>query len=408
MIYFVSLTVFSSIIFILVVLLLLVEAKLVKKDDCAIVINDDEERTLRVPGGGTLLNALSSNGIFIPSACGGGGSCGTCKCVVDEGGRNILPTELAHLTRKERQSKVRLSCQLKVKQDLRIRLPEEIFKVKKYNAVVVSNENVATFIKELAVEIDEGSPLDFQAGAYIQIDIPEYELSFSEFRARVAERFRPDWDRFDFWKLRSKTDEPIYRAYSLANPPSEKKRLLFTVRIATPPPGSSEAPPGAGSSYIFNLKPGDRVTLSGPYGEFMAKASEREMCYIGGGAGMAPLRSHIFHQLETLHTKRKITFWYGARSKQELFYGDEFHALEEKHENFSFHVALSQPQPEDRWEGMTGFIHNCVHDHYLGSHQDPTEVEYYLCGPPVMIDAVVKMLDNLGVEPEMIAFDKFS
>ena len=407
MIYFVSLTVFSSIIFILVGLLLLVEAKVVKKDDCDIVINDDSDKSLKVPGGSTLLSALAANEIYIPSACGGGGSCGTCKCVVEEGGRGILPTELAHLTRREKKGNVRLSCQVKVKENMKIRLPEEIFNVKKYGATVVSNENVATFIKDLVLKLDSGDELEFKAGAYIQIDIPEHELSFSEFRTRVAERFRPDWDAFNLWRFRSKTEEPIFRAYSVANPPSEKGILEFTIRIATPPLGATEAPPGKGSSYIFNLKPGDRVTLSGPYGDFIAKETDREMCYVGGGAGMAPLRSHIFHQLNTLKTKRKISFWYGARSELELFFEEEFRELERKHENFSFYVALSQPKPEDHWEGMTGFIHQCLYDNYLKNHEDPTEIEFYLCGPPLMIDAIEDMLDNLGVDPEMIAYDKF-
>ena len=407
MIYVISITVFASVIFILIGLLLLVEAKVVKKDDCVIVINGDEESILKVPGGTTLLAALAENKIFLPSACGGGGSCGTCKCVVEEGGRGILPTELAHLTRREKKENVRLSCQLKVKEDLKIRVPEEIFKAKKYNATVVSNENVATFIKELVLKLDPGEKLEFQAGAFIQIDIPEYELSFSEFRVRVAERFRPEWDAFNLWGLHSETEEPIFRAYSLSNPPCETDILRFTIRIATPPPGHPEAPPGVGSSYIFNLKPGDRVTLSGPYGEFFIKETDREMCFIGGGAGMAPLRSQIFHQLNTLKTKRKITFWYGARSKLELFFEKDFRELEKKFENFSFFIALSHPKPEDNWEGMTGFIHQYVHDHYLSQHEDPTEVEYYLCGPPMMIDAIEDMLDELGVDPEMIAYDKF-
>jgi Na+-transporting NADH:ubiquinone oxidoreductase subunit F len=407
MIYLISISVFSSVIFLLVVLLLLVEAKVVKKDDCVIVINDDDEKALKLPGGTTLLSALSENKIFLPSACGGGGSCGTCKCVVEEGGRGLLPTEQAHLTRREKKGNVRLACQLKVKEDLKIRIPEEIFNVKKYNATVVSNENVATFIKDLVLKLDAGSALEFKAGAFIQIDVPEYELSFSEFRCRVAERFRPEWDAFNLWGLQSLAEEPIFRAYSLANPPIEKSILRFTVRIATPPPGVSEAPPGVGSSYIFNLKPGDRVTLSGPYGEFFVKETDREMCFIGGGAGMAPLRSHIFHQLNTLKTKRKISFWYGARSKMELFFDEEFKSLEKEYENFSFHVALSHPKPEDDWKGMTGFIHQCAHDNYLSKHEDPTEIEYYLCGPPLMIDAIDDMLDSLGVEPEMIAYDKF-
>jgi len=407
MIYIVSLTVFSSIIFILIGLLLLVEARVVKKDDCVIVINDDDEGSLKVPGGTTLLSALAEKNIFLPSACGGGGSCGTCKCVVEEGTRGFLPTELAHLTRREKKENVRLSCQVKVKENLKIRLPEEIFNAKKYNATVVSNENVATFIKELVLELDPDQQLDFQAGAFIQIDIPEYELSFSEFRVRISERFRPEWDAFNLWGLHSEIEEPIFRAYSLSNPPAEKRILQFTIRIATPPPGHPEAPPGAGSSYIFNLKPGDQITLSGPYGHFFAKETDREMCFVGGGAGMAPLRSHIFHQLITLRTKRKTTFWYGARSKLELFFEEAFRKLEAEFDNFSFFVALSQPKPEDQWEGMTGYIHQVLHDHYLSHHEDPTEVEYYLCGPPVMIDAIEDMLDSLGVEPEMIAYDKF-
>lgn len=407
MIYVISISVFSSVIFLLVVLLLLVEAKVVKKDDCTIVINNDEEKALKITGGTTLLSALSANKIYLPSACGGGGSCGTCKCVVEEGGRALLPTEQAHLTRREKKGNVRLACQLKVKEDLKIRIPDEIFNVKKYYATVVSNDNVATFIKDLVLKLDPGSALEFKAGAFIQIDIPEYELSFSEFRCRVAERFRPEWDAFNLWGLQSLTEEPIFRAYSLANPPIEKSILRFTVRIATPPPGVSEAPPGVGSSYIFNLKPGDRVTLSGPYGEFFVKDTDREMCFIGGGAGMAPLRSHVLHQLNTLKTKRKISFWYGARSKMELFFEQEFRNLEKEYENFTFRVALSHPKPEDDWKGMTGFIHQCVHDDYLRKHEDPTEIEYYLCGPPMMIDAIEDMLDNLGVEPEMIAYDKF-
>ena len=407
MIYLVSVAIFSGIIFILVGLLLLVEAKVVKKDDCVIVVNDDEEEGLKIPGGTTLLSALSENKIFLPAACGGGGSCGTCKCVVEEGGRGLLPTELAHLTRREKKGNVRLACQLKVKEDLKIRLPEEIFNVKKYNAIVVSNENVATFIKDLILKLDPGAKLEFKSGAFIQIDVPEYELSFSEFRCRVAERFRPEWDAFNLWGLHSLTEEPIFRAYSLANPPSEKSILRFTVRIATPPPGVSEAPPGVGSSYIFNLKPGDRLTLSGPYGEFFVKETDKEMCFIGGGAGMAPLRSHILHQLNTLKTKRKISFWYGARSKMELFFEEEFKGLEKDYENFEFHVALSHPKLEDDWKGMTGFIHQCLLDNCLSKHDDPTEIEYYLCGPPMMVDAIEDMLDSLGVEPEMIAYDKF-
>jgi Na+-transporting NADH:ubiquinone oxidoreductase subunit F len=330
-----------------------------------------------------------------------------CKTKVVQGNRGVLPTELAHLSRKEKKDQMRLACQLKVKEDLSIQIPDEIFNVKKYTATVVSNTNVATFIKELVLEIDPGQQLDFEAGAYVQIDIPEYELSYAEFRVRVAERFRPEWDRFDLWGLRSKTEEPIFRAYSLASPPAEKSILRFTIRIATPPPGVAQAPPGAGSSYMFNLQPGDKVTLSGPYGDFFVKASDREMCFIGGGAGMAPLRSQILHQLKTEHTQRTLSFWYGARSKQELFFYDEFQALADEHANFSYHVALSSPLPEDKWDGLTGYIHIQLYERYLSTHPDPTEIEYYLCGPPMMIDACVQMLDDLGVEEEMIAYDKF-
>lgn len=408
MTYLISMTIFTSLILVLVGICLFVEAKVVKKGDSRVVINDDEEKSIQTPIGTTLLASLSNSGIFIPSACGGGGSCGMCKCKVTEGVEGFIPTELAHLSRKEKMDNIHLACQLKVKDDLRIRIPEEIFNVKKYSATVVSNVNVATFIKELVLELDEGETLSYQAGAYIQIDIPEYELSFSQFRVRVSERFRPTWDRFNLWGLKSRVETPIFRAYSLASPPSENRRLSFTIRIATPPPGKKSVPPGAGSSFIFNLQEGNKVTLSGPFGDFVAKESEREMCYIGGGAGMAPLRSHIFHQLETLQTKRKITFWYGARSIAELFFEDEFKQLEEKHPNFKYYVALSQPESDDKWNGMLGYIHECLLDNYLQQHEDPTELEYYLCGPPMMVDAVEAMLDDLGVEPEMIAYDKFS
>ncbi len=313
MIYIISMTVFSSVIFTLVAMLLLVEAKVVKKGDCSVVINDDKEKSIKVPGGVTLLSALLTNKILLPSACGGGGSCGTCKCVVREGGSDILPTELPHLTRKEKKENIRLACQLKVKQDLKIRIPDEIFNIQKYHATVASNKNVATFIKELVLKLDPGESLEFKAGAFIQIDIPEYELLFTQFD--VETRFKPEWDRFNLWGLRSKSEEVVFRAYSLANPPSEKGILKFTIRIATPPPGTSEAPPGLGSSFVFNLKQGDRVTLSCPYGEFFVKDTQREMCFIGGGAGMAPMRSHIFNQLADIKTNRKISFWYGGKIK---------------------------------------------------------------------------------------------
>ena len=405
MIYLVSIIVFSGVILSLVGLILLLEAKVVIKGNRTIIINDDRDKGIEAPMGSTLLAALTRNNIFLPSACGGKGSCGTCKCKVEEGGRDILPTELSHLSRKERLDNVRIACQVKVKEDMKIRVPEEIFHIKKYKATVVSNENVATFIKELVLELEDGEQLEFNAGAYIQLDIPEYELTYEQID--VKETYREVWKKYNLWELQAAADEPVNRAYSLANPPDEKRQLKFTIRIATPPPGKSDVPPGIASSYIFNLKPGDQVVLSGPYGDFFVKGTDREMCYVGGGAGMAPLRSQIMHQLLEVKTKRKMTFWYGARSKQEMFYDDEFKALEKKFENFSYYTALSEPQPEDNWEGLTGFIHQCLLDNYLADHEDPTEIEYYICGPPPMLSAMLKMLDDLGVEREMIAFDDF-
>lgn len=407
MIYLVATTVFLAVILILVGLLLFVEGKVVQKGSRRVIVNNDADKSIDAPSGKTLLSALSASGIFIPSGCGGGGACGMCKCKVQEGSRGVLPTELAHLSRKERKDNVRLACQLKVKEDLKIWIPEEIFSVKKYSATVVSNENVATFIKDLILHLDEDEGLNFTAGAYIQIDIPEYEIPFQLFRLRVNERYRPDWDRFNMWGLRGKNIEPVFRAYSLANPPAEPSRLRFTVRIAAPPPGSKGIPPGIGSTYIFNLKPGDKVTLSGPFGEFAVKETRREMCFVGGGAGMAPLRSQILDQLLRLKTDRTLSFWYGARSKLEIFFDEEFKELAARHPNFSYYAALSDPQPEDDWQGMTGFIHQCLHDAYLSTHKDPTEIEYYMCGPPLMVAAVEMMLDSLGVEPEMVAYDKF-
>ena len=405
MIYVVSIVVFSGILFALVAGLLLVEAKVVVKGQAAVEINGDAENPLHVPVGNTLLAALVNNRVLLPSACGGKGTCGTCKCTVVEGGGEILPTELAHIGRTERLNGVRLACQLKLRDDLKIRIPEEIFSIKRYDATVVSNENVATFIKELVLQLDEGQRLVFEAGAYIQIDIPEYEVSFRDFN--VAQRYRDVWERFNLWGLKAASEAPVYRAYSLANPPHEGSVLKFTIRIATPPPNAPQAPPGVGSSYVFSLKPGDRVTLSGPYGDFFAKPTDREMCFVGGGAGMAPMRSHILNQLEAVHTQRKISFWYGARSVSEMFYDGEFKRLAAAYPHFSYNVALSEPQPGDGWDGPIGFIHQVLYEHYLKDHEDPTEIEYYLCGPPPMIDAVTRMLDSLGVEAEMIAYDKF-
>ncbi len=405
MIYIASLGVFLGVVFCLMAMLLLVEAKVIKKGNLAVVINEDEEKRLEAPNGVTLLSALVTHGILLPSACGGSGSCGMCKCMVEEGGRGILPTELPHLTRQERLKNVRLSCQLKLKEDLKIQIPAEIFNIKKYHTTAVSNDNVASFIKELVLTLEGEEKFTFTAGAYIQIDIPEYELAYQDIE--VVETYRPVWDQFHLWGLHAASEEPVFRAYSMANTPAEQD-FRFTVRIATPPPDAfGDIPPGVGSSYIFNLKPGDKVTLSGPYGDFFVKDSDREKCFIGGGAGMAPLRSQIVSQLRIAESNCKMTFWYGARSKKEMFYEAEFQELEKEFDNFSFFVALSDPEAENNWDGMKGFIHQCAHDRYLSTHSDPTEIEYYLCGPPGMLDATMEMLDSLGVEPEMIAYDKF-
>jgi Na+-transporting NADH:ubiquinone oxidoreductase subunit F len=404
-IYIISLCVFSGIILFLVALLLLLQTALVKKGDRFITINGDGENRIKVTGTPTVLTALVSNRIYLPSACGGGGSCGMCKCVINEGGGDVLPTELAHLSRKEKKEGVRLGCQVKVKNDMSITIPESIFSIKKYQGTVVSNKNVATFIKELIVELDEGDEMICEAGSYIQIDVPPYDIAFKDFD--IPGEYREDWDRYNLWRYKGKLSEPIFRAYSLANPPSETKRLMLTVRIDMPAPWIPDIPPGQGSTYIFNLKDGDRVSISGPYGDFFVKNTDREMCFVGGGAGMAPMRCHIFHQFLTLGTKRKATFWYGARSKREMFYHDDFRSIERQFSNFSYHVALSDPKPQDNWRGLTGFIHNILYEKYLITHQDPTEIEFYLCGPPLMIDSVLKMLDSLGVEPDMIHYDKF-
>ena len=383
----------------------LVEAGMAAGREKFVIINDDPERRIPTSDGNTLLSSLAENGIYLPSACGGRGICGTCKCVVKEGGGEILPAELRHIGETEQKNLFRLACQIKIKENLKINLPDEIFSIKKYGATVISNENVAPFIKELILKLDKGKELNFKSGAYIQIDIPGYELSFKEFS--VAWKYSESWNKVNLWDLKARSEESIFKAYSLANPPSEKNVLRFTIRIATPPAGKIEISPGISSSYIFNLKPGDNVTLTGPYGDFFIKNTDREMCFIGGGAGMAPMRSHILDQLLTVKTKRKITFWYGARTKQDMFYADEFRGLEKKFGNFKYHVALSEPKPEDRWEGLTGFIHQCLYDNYLVSHKNPAEIEYYLCGPPMMINAAVKMLEGLGVKQDMIAYDKF-
>jgi len=404
MIFVISVGVFVFIIMTLVVLLAVVENKVVDNKDCQILINGDESKSPKVGSGTNLLSALSDSGIFLPSACGGGGTCSMCKVKVNSGGGDILPTELPHLSIAERKENVRLGCQVKVKEDMQIEVPDEIFSIQKFECEVISNDNVATFIKDLRLKMPADCDLDFRAGGYIQIYIPEYDLSFSEFD--VQEEYLPDWKHFNLFDLRASNDEEVFRAYSMANYPEEKGVVYLNVRIATPPPGK-DVKPGIGSSYIFNLKPGDKVTLSGPYGEFFAKETDREMCFVGGGAGMAPMRSHIFDQLKRLASKRRITFWYGARSKREMFYDDEFKKLAEENPNFTYHVALSDALPEDNWDGYEGFIHNVLHDEYLSKHDDPTEIEYYLCGPPIMLKCMGEMLDSIGVEEEMIDYDDF-
>ena len=401
-----SIVVFSLIILTLVIVLGIAEKKLLPQGDARILINGDEEKSPKVRPGGSLLSTLSSENIFIPSACGGGGTCSQCKCQVLSGGGDILPTEVAHFSRSEIKNKYRLACQVKVKRDMEVKIPDEIFSIRKWECTVKSNDNVATFIKELVLELPKGEILDFQSGGYIQIDIPEYELKYSEFD--VENEYREDWDKFKMWDLVAKNDNPSeFRAYSMANHPAEGNIVMLNVRIAHPPPQKWDAPPGIASSYIFNLKPGDKVTISGPYGEFFIKDTDREMVYVGGGAGMAPLRSHLFHLFHTLKTGRKVSYWYGARSKREMFYDDHFMAIEDKFPNFKYHVALSDPMESDNWDGYTGFIHQVVLDNYLSKHEDPTEIEYYMCGPPMMNKAVSGMLYDLGVDEEMIDFDDF-
>ncbi len=401
-----SVVVFSIVILTLVTILNVAEKKLLPQGEVQILINGDAEKSPTVSPGGTLLGALSNAKVFLPSACGGGGTCAMCKCQVLEGGGDILPTELTHISRKEAKDNWRLACQVKVKQDMKIHVDEEIFSIQKFNATVRSNDNVATFIKEFVLDLDDGKVLDFHAGGYIQIDIPAYNnLKYKDFA--IQEEYHEDWDKFNMWRYTANNPEDCFRAYSMANHPAEGNMVMLNVRIASPPPGRDDIPPGIASSYIFNLKPGDKVVVSGPYGEFFAKDTDREMVYIGGGAGMAPMRSHIFDLFHTKNTNRKVSFWYGARSKREMFYDDDFKDIAEKWDNFSYNVGLSDPKPEDNWEGYTGFIHQVVLDNYLKNHPDPTEIEYYLCGPPMMISSVNKMLFDLGVEKEMIAYDEF-
>lgn len=396
---------FCGVVLSLVGVLLVAKAKLVPSGDVRILINDDESKALTTPAGSTLLNTLAANKIFIPSACGGKGSCGVCKVAVHEGGGSLLPTEEAHVNRREAREGVRLACQVKVKQNMRIEIEPEIFDVRKWQCKVRSNHNVATFIKELVLELPPGESVPFRAGGYIQIECPPHTADYKDFD--VEEEYRPAWDKFNVWQYKSVVDETVTRAYSMANYPEEKGIIMLNVRIATPPPRTEGIPPGIMSSYIFNLKPGDEVTISGPYGEFFAKETKREMCFIGGGAGMAPMRSHIFDQFRRLKTDRKATFWYGARSLCEMFYQEDFDSIASENDNFNWYVALSEPLPEDNWDGLKGFIHQVLHDEYLSKHPEPEEIEYYLCGPPMMLAACTTMLKNLGVEDDMIMYDDF-
>ncbi len=395
---------FTVVILVLVLVLMAAKAQLVPSGKVTISINDGA-KVLETMSGSTLLNTLSNNKIFVPSACGGKGSCGVCTLKVIEGGGAILPTELSHISRGEAREGVRLSCQVKVKQDMQIEVEPEVLDVRKWTCTVRSNRNVATFIKELILELPEGEEVPFRAGGYIQIECPPHEVAYKDFD--VEEEYRGDWDKFDQWRYVSKVTESEDRAYSMANYPDEKGIIMLNVRIASPPPRMPDVPPGVMSSYMFGLKPGDEVIISGPDGEFFAKETENEMIFVGGGAGMAPMRSHIFDQFHRLHTKRKVSYWYGARSLREAFYVEDFDSVQAENENFEWHLALSEPLEADGWEGYTGFIHQVLLDNYLKDHPAPEDCEYYLCGPPMMNSAVQQMLEELGVEPENIAFDDF-
>ena len=406
----VAIIAFLVVVLLLVGILLFAKAKLTSSGNVTINVNDDE-KILTVESGSSLLSTLSNNGIFLPSACGGGGSCGMCKCQVLEGGGEILPTEVNFFTRREQKDNWRLGCQVKVKEDMKIRVPEEVLGVKKWECEVVSNHNVATFIKEFVVKLPVGEELKFRSGGYIQIDVPKYdEIKFSDFD--IDPEYHEDWDKMNMWGLVTKNPEPTFRAYSMANHPAEGNIVMLNIRIATPPwdrnaGDFAKVNPGICSSYIYSLKPGDKITISGPYGEFFIKDTPNEKMFIGGGAGMAPMRSHIFDLFKTKHTKVPVTFWYGARSKREIFYEADFEKIEAENDNFKFHIALSEPKPEDNWIGYVGFIHQVIFDNYLKNHDAPEDIEYYLCGPPMMNAAVFKMLDSLGVPSENILYDDF-
>jgi len=395
---------FTAIVLVLVVIILMARSKLVSSGNVTIEINGDPEHTISVPAGDKLLQTLAGAGVFLSSACGGGGTCAQCKCKVLDGGGSMLPTEEGHFTRGQAREGYRLSCQVAVKQDMKIEIPEEVFGVKQWMCTVESNPNVATFIKELTLRLPEGENVDFRAGGYVQLEAPPHHVKYKDFV--IEKEYHPDWDRFDIWKYESIVKEPVIRAYSMANYPEEKGIVKFNIRIASPPPGT-DFPPGLMSSYVFSLKPGDQIKVYGPFGEFFAKDTDAEMVFIGGGAGMAPMRSHIFDQLKRIKTNRKMSFWYGARSLREMFYQDEYDQLAAENDNFVWHVALSDPMPEDNWTGYKGFIHNVLYENYLKDHPAPEDCEYYMCGPPMMNAAVIKMLEDLGVEPENILLDDF-
>ena len=404
----VSVGVFLLLTLLLVVILLVAKSKLVPSGNVKLTVNGEKE--LEVPIGGTLLNTLQGQNIYLSSACGGSGSCGQCRCRVVEGGGEILPTETGFFSRKEQKEHWRLSCQTKVKEDMQVIVPESVFGVKEWECEVISNRNVSTFIKELVVKLPEGEVMNFKSGSYAQITIPPYDIKYADYD--IDEKFRGDWDHFDMWSLTCHNDTETIRAYSMANYPAEGNIITLNVRIATPPMDRAThkwlpVSPGISSSYIFSLKPGDKVRMSGPYGDFHIQDTDAEMLYIGGGAGMAPLRAQILHLFRTLHTGRKVSYWYGARSKKEIFYEEDFREIEKQFPNFSFHIALSDPQPEDNWTGYTGFIHQVILDNYLKDHEAPEDIEYYMCGPGPMANAVKVMLENLGVERSQLFFDDF-
>ncbi|MDY0131610.1 MAG: NADH:ubiquinone reductase (Na(+)-transporting) subunit F [Desulforegulaceae bacterium] len=405
MIYFVSLSVFTGVTLSLVVLLLIVKNKLSPAGKNKIIINEDKSKSIEVSSGTNLLNALVNEGILLPSACGGGGTCGLCKLQVLEGGGEILPTELGHITRSEKKDQVRLACMMRVRDDLKIKIPDEIFNISAYDAEVVSNDNISTYIKELILKVDDSQTFEFKEGTYIQIEVPPYEnIKFSDFD--IDDQYIEEWESEGLLNLTASSSEEVIRAYSIANAPYEKD-VILTIRIANPPEDKPDVMPGLGTSYLFTLKPGDKVRFTGPYGDFFVKDTDNEICFVGGGAGMAPMRCHILHLLNTLDSKRKITFWYGARSVREIFYEDLFRDLEKKHDNFKFYIALSEPIESEKWDGMTGYIHQALYDNYIKQHNSPEDIEYYLCGPPIMVESVIKMLINEGVEEDSILFDAF-